>query len=73
MISDEQIQKDILTRLSVPLWPHTGRSLGLKRGATYTAEKAGKIPTIDGVSRLKAVPTTWLRQKLSLTGNTQST
>jgi hypothetical protein len=64
-MTDEEIRSAIQTRLSVPLWPHAGQALGLKRGATYDAARAGKIPTLD-VSRNKDVPTEWLQRKLQL-------
>ena len=64
-MTDEEIRKAIQERLSVPLWPHTGRALNLQRGAAYAAAPAGKIPTLD-VSRKKDVPTEWLRDKLGM-------
>ena len=65
-MTDKEIRKAILERLSVPLWPHTGRALNLQRGATYAAAAAGKIPTLD-VSRKKDVSTAWIRSKLNIT------
>jgi hypothetical protein len=64
-MTEEEIKRDILEKLSVPLWPHTGWALNLKRGATYDAERRGKIPT-TGVSRKKDVPTAWIRNKLNI-------
>jgi hypothetical protein len=64
-MTDEEIKNDIQTKLSVPLWPHTGWALGLKRGATYAAEADGKIPTV-GVSRKKNVSCEWIRNKLNI-------
>ncbi|APG10176.1 hypothetical protein BKD09_17755 [Bradyrhizobium japonicum] len=64
-MTDREIQKAIRERLTVPLWPHAGRALNLKRGATYAAAAAGKIPTLN-VSRKKDVPCSWLRNKLGL-------
>ena len=64
-MKDDEIRQAILEKLSVPLWPHAGQALNLKRGASYDAAEAGKIPTID-VSRKKSVPTQWLRQQLHL-------
>jgi hypothetical protein len=63
-MTDEQIKKDIQEKLSVPLWPHTGRALNLQRGATYAAAAAGKIPTLN-VSRKKDVICAWIRSKLN--------
>jgi hypothetical protein len=42
-----------------------GQILGLKRGATYAAARAGDIKTIR-FGRLLKVPTSWLKQKLGL-------
>jgi hypothetical protein len=64
--TDKEIKRDIQEKLSVPLWPHAGRALGLQRGATYAAGKEGKIPVIDDVSRKKPVATAWLRAKLGI-------
>jgi len=66
----DEIKQAILTQLSVPLWPHTGVALGMGRGATYDAakrrgDKAPQIPVLPG-SRLKYVPTSWLRTVLGL-------
>jgi hypothetical protein len=44
-----------------------GQILGLKRGATYAAAKAGDIKVIR-LGRLLKVPTAWLRQRLDLDG-----
>ena len=68
-MTDEEIRKAILEKLSVPLWPHAGRALNLQRGATYAAAAAGKIPTLD-VSRKKDVPSEWIRNKLNLRRST---
>lgn len=64
-ISDAEIREAILTRLTVPLWPHAGRAVGSSRNATYDSARRGDIPTLD-ISRKKPVPTSWLRQKLGL-------
>ena len=80
-ITDAEIEREIRQKLTVPLWPHAGRALGLKRNATYAAAESKnpetppetppeitsklRIPTID-VSRKRNVPTSWLRQKLGL-------
>ena len=69
MTTDKQIKKDILEKLTVPLWPHAGRALNLQRGAAYNAAATGKIPTID-VSRKKDVSTAWLRDKLNIQQST---
>jgi hypothetical protein len=64
--SDREIRRDIMTKLTVPLWPHAGWAFNLGRSATYDAERAGKIKTIDDVGHKKPVPTAWLRKKLGL-------
>ena len=65
MTTDEEIKRDILEKLTVPLWPHAGRALNLQRGAAYAAAAAGKISTLD-VSRKKDVSTAWIRDKLNI-------
>jgi hypothetical protein len=65
-LSDRELRRQIEEKLAVPLWPHAGQALGLKRGAAYAAAAAGKIETVDKVSRLKAVPTAWLKAKLRM-------
>jgi hypothetical protein len=64
-MSDEEIKRQILTKLTVPPWPTTGRALNLGRSATYDAIARGEIPTI-AIGRKRPVPTAWLRQKLGL-------
>jgi hypothetical protein len=49
----------------LPLWPETGRLIGLSRAATYAAARSGEIKTVR-FGRLKKVPTAWLRSKLGL-------
>jgi hypothetical protein len=49
----------------LPLWPETGKVLGLCRGATYAAAAKGDIKTIR-LGRLRRVPTAWLRAQLDL-------
>ena len=55
----------------LPLWPETGRILGLKRGSTYEAARSGDIKTIR-IGRLWKVPTSWLRQRLDMPGDQAS-
>jgi hypothetical protein len=64
--SPEQMRRDILTKLAVPLWPHTGWALGVGRSLTYEGAESGVIPTIEGIGRRKPVPTSWLRPKVGL-------
>jgi hypothetical protein len=61
----DEIKRALTENLVVPLWPTTGKALGLKRGATYSGAAKGEIPTIN-VGRLKRVPTAWLRRKVGL-------
>lgn len=41
----ESKQKDIKP-LTVPLWPHAGKALGIGKTAAYAAASRGDIPTI---------------------------
>jgi hypothetical protein len=61
---DEEIRK-VRTQLTVPVWPTTGRVLGLGKNATYDAVKRGDIPTIRIGSRI-VVPTAPLKKLLGL-------
>jgi hypothetical protein len=61
----DEIAKLLNENVVLPLWPETGKVLGLRRGATYAAAQAGDIKTIR-FGRLLKVPTEWLRQKLDL-------
>jgi hypothetical protein len=47
--------------LVAPLWPDTGKALGLSRNATYDAANRGEIPTVV-FGRLKKVPMWFFRQ-----------
>ena len=60
-----EIKKLLDDNLSLPLWPEAGKVLGLKRGTTCAAARAGDIKTVR-FGRLLKVPTAWLRQKLDL-------
>jgi hypothetical protein len=64
-MSDKEIKRAILTKLTVPLWPTAGKALGLGRTATFAGAKTGEIPTIQ-VGRRRPVPTTFLRRALGL-------
>jgi hypothetical protein len=61
-----EIAKLLNENVVLPLWPETGKVLGLRRGSTYAAARSGDIKTIK-IGRLLRVPTAWLRQKLDLT------
>ena len=50
-------------RPTLPLWPDTGRLLGLSRQPTYDAARRGEIPTIR-IGRKLLVPTAALRRML---------
>jgi hypothetical protein len=52
-------------RPTIPLWPDTGRILGLGKATTYAAARTGAIPTLRFGARL-VVPTAKLRMMLSL-------
>jgi hypothetical protein len=61
----DEFAKMLKENVVLPLWPETGRVLGLSRGATYAAAKTGDIKTIR-LGRLLKVPCGWLRQKLEI-------
>ena len=61
----DEIRKLLNENAVLPLWPETGKVLGLRRGATYAAAHSGDIRTVR-FGRLLKVPTTWLRAKLGL-------
>ena len=50
---------------TVPVWPDTGRALGLSRQATYDGIQRGDIPSIR-IGRIIRVPTAGLRKMLGL-------
>jgi hypothetical protein len=61
-----EISKLLNENATLPL-ERAGQILGLKRGATYAAARAGEIRTLR-FGRLLKVPTAWLKQKLGLDG-----
>ena len=61
----DEIRKLLNENAVLPLWPQTGRVLGLRRGATYAAAQSGEIRTVR-FGRLLKVPTPWLKAKLGL-------
>jgi excisionase family DNA binding protein len=61
----DEIRKLLDENAVLPLWPQTGRVLGLRRGATYAAAQSGEIRTVR-FGRLMRVPTTWLKAKLGI-------
>jgi len=65
-MTDDEIRKEILTKLAVPVWPVAGRALGLGQHSALKAAKNGGIPTVEGMGRKKPVPTIWLRHVLGL-------
>jgi hypothetical protein len=60
-----KIRRDIMTKLTVPLWPTAGKALGLGRSSTYEGARTGEIETIK-VGRRQPVSTAFLRRKLGL-------
>jgi hypothetical protein len=64
-MDDYEIRQEILTKLTVKLWPVAGRALGLGKSSSYEGVKSGAIPTI-GVNGKHMVPTAFLRRKLGL-------
>jgi len=64
----DQIRKEILTKLAVPVWPVAGQALGLGKHAARTAAARGDIPTLPWRGKQPPVPTWWLRHVLKLSG-----
>jgi hypothetical protein len=60
----EDFAKLLNENATLPL-ERAGQILGLKRGATYAAARAGEIRTTR-FGRLLKVPTAWLKQRLGL-------
>jgi hypothetical protein len=60
-----EIRKMLDENVVLPLWPETGKLLGLGRGTTYAAAVKGDIKVIK-FNRMKKVPTAWLKAKLGL-------
>jgi hypothetical protein len=60
-----EIHKMLNESVALPLWPETAKVLGLSRGATYAAARAGDIKTLR-FGRLLKVPVAWLRQRLDM-------
>jgi hypothetical protein len=65
MDDEKKILHDIMTRPTVPLWPHAGWALGIGRNLTYDGARTGQIETV-AVGRRRPVPTSFLRRKLGL-------
>jgi hypothetical protein len=65
-MDDKKIRQEIMTKLTVPLWPTAGRALGLGRNSTFEGARTGEIETIK-VGRRRPVPTAFLRRQLGLT------
>ena len=64
-MTEDQIKQDIMTKFTVPLWPHAGWAYGLSRNPTYEAAGRGDIPCIT-IGRTKRAPTAALRIHLGL-------
>jgi len=69
----DQIRKEILTKLAVPVWPVAGQALGLGRHAARAAAARGDIPTLPWRGKQAPVPTWWLRRVLKLSGEDEPT
>ena len=65
-MTDDQIRKEIMTKLAVPLWPVAGKAFGLGEHAARAAAERGAIPILEGMGRAQPVPTSWLRRVLRL-------
>ena len=64
-MDNDQLRREILTKLAVPIGV-AGKALGLGRHAARTAAARGDIPTLRWAGKQAPVPTTWLRQVLGL-------
>jgi hypothetical protein len=62
------VRKLLTDNAVLPLWPETGRLLGLSRSSVYKGAEDGSIKTVS-FGRLKKVPTAWLRRKLEVDGS----
>ena len=54
-MTNDELKTLLSERPTVPLWPVTGKALGLGRGATYSAASKGDIETIQ-IGKKKPVP-----------------
>ena len=61
---DEDLRQKLNSRLTVPLWPDTGRALNRGKRAIYDGARRGEIPVIGKRNRM--VPTAWIRRTLGL-------
>ena len=50
LMTDEELRREIMTKLTVPIWPHTCRALGVGRDLGYQAAKTGAIPTFQSAA-----------------------
>lgn len=64
-MTDQELMAAIAGRLTVPVWPHAGKALGLSKNPTYEAAKRGEIPTIKIGGAIR-VPTASLRKMLGI-------
>jgi hypothetical protein len=61
----DEMMKAIMSRPTVPLWPHAGWAHNLSRGGTYQAANRGEIATIK-LGRKRPALTGPLRKKLQM-------
>lgn len=61
----QTILEEIRTKPVVPVWPHAGMALGLRRGSAYAAAKRNEIDVIRFGRSIKAVSAS-LRKRLWL-------
>jgi hypothetical protein len=64
-MTDDEIKQDIMNKLTVPVWPHVGRVLGLSKNPTYEAAKRQDFDCIR-VGRALRAPTAPLRRRLGI-------
>ena len=62
----DEIRREIEQKLTVSLWPTTGKALGCGKGATYAGALRGEIPGAFRVGKKWRVATPPLREVLGL-------
>jgi len=65
-VDDEEIRRELTSKLTVPLWPTAGRALGLGKNATYEAFAKGQIPGAFKIGKNIKAATAPIRRRLGL-------
>jgi hypothetical protein len=63
---NEDIKRELLTKLSVALWPTAGKAVGTGKEATYAAARRGTFPGAYRVGKNWRAATPPLRRVLDL-------